>query len=224
MSLSGELGDIGLFEVIQQLHQLRKTGELHVKSEVEEGRIGFCRGLVVSVGVPGARYLGDILLARGLATDEMLGAALRVQFEGGGARSLGQILISDFAIGQEALAAAVIEQIHENAQRLLSCRTGSFEFVPCPINPIDDVALAPFVSIDPQHLMLEVARRAEGLNGGAHPAMRDRSVTPVTPVAERVIPPVTVSGVQLRPRRPTASDTAYLYLRRSKGKIETPFK
>jgi hypothetical protein len=215
VSLSGELGEIGLFEVIQMLHQLRKTGELHVSSEVE-GRVGFCRGLIVAVGVPGSRYLGDILLARGMVSETALGAALRLQFEEGGSRSLGQILIARCQVAREELAAAVIEQIHENAQRLFACREGRFHFVACPVNPIDDVALAPLVSLDPQHLMLEVARRIDE-RGGRRPSIDD-------PVAERsVADDGGVSGIHARSKLGEPGTTAYLYLRQSGRHVELPF-
>ena len=54
MSISGNLADVSVADVMQFIHLGGRTGTLVIKSEAGQAEIGFHRGQIVSASAPGS--------------------------------------------------------------------------------------------------------------------------------------------------------------------------
>lgn len=163
MSISGNLQDVSVADVLQFIHLGRRTGTLVLRRDDERGMIGFHRGKLVSAGSPGTPKLGELLLEEGLVSREALDEAVRLQQSEPERRSLGQILIALEAIVPETLRRVVGQQIEATISELVGWERGVFEFVVDDLRPVDDIALypsdvVPDSDINTQMVLLEAAR------------------------------------------------------------------
>lgn len=90
MAISGSLEDVELADVLRFIALGRRTGTLELAPGEEQARLGFVEGALVSAQAPGARRLGDLLLAAQKVGLPALQRAVALQASGGGAHSLGQ--------------------------------------------------------------------------------------------------------------------------------------
>lgn len=163
MSLNGKLEDVSLGDVMQFIHLGRRTGTLSLVHAGEEAEIGFHRGQIVSAWGPGAKRLGELLVARGLLSSVKLAELLRIQASEQPRRSLGQVLVSTGTLDFETLRKAVEEQIESTIYNLVTWASGSFEFALDELKPIDDIAMypgdvIPKLNLNTQMVLLEATR------------------------------------------------------------------
>ena len=163
MSISGNLEDVSVAEVLQFVHIGRRTGTLVITSGEGRGEVGFHRGRIISAWSPNAKKLGDLLLAKGLLERPQLDEALRLQESQRPRRSLGKILVDSGLVRTPDLRKAVADQIEETVYQLVTWRQGSFEFAIDELRPVDDIGvypgdILPDINLNTQMLVLEALR------------------------------------------------------------------
>ena len=84
MNLVGKLEDIGLAEIMQIISLSRKSGALTLQSKGREGAIVFRFGQVIrATSSSFRRFMGDVLVERGILDAVTLRNALTIQKEEG---------------------------------------------------------------------------------------------------------------------------------------------
>mgnify|MGYP001387988195 CR=1 FL=1 len=129
MSLVGNLEDLGLGEILQIVSLSRKSGVLSLYSKGREGKIVFRQGQVIRAVIDGVQsHLGQLLLKKGIVTNDVLAKALALQSREGGKERLGDLLASRFSVPSEPIEEVVREQIENTVYALFSWDEGSFDF------------------------------------------------------------------------------------------------
>jgi hypothetical protein len=160
MPIEGPLRELGIHDVFQILDLSRKTGTLHVTSELRDnsGRVLFRNGRVVGANVKSAPLrIGDLLLKKGRATDADVARALQAQRDANGQRRLGDFLIDYGVISAKELEKEVRQQIENVVFELLSWREGFFRFEDGG-TPEHEGSIA---NISTESLLMEGARRID---------------------------------------------------------------
>ena len=165
MSLTGNLEDLALPDILQIVSLSKRTGILTVESAGGRGVVIFKNGLVVSAISPSKnrKTLGQILLEQKFLSSGDLQKALEYQknikYE-----PLGSILIKQNLITYEILQKIVKTQIYEAISDLLNFKDGNFSFELSEIIPFDDIRcnvknLAVLEKgISPQEILLDTLR------------------------------------------------------------------
>jgi CheY-like chemotaxis protein len=165
MSLTGNLEDLGLGEILQIISLSRKTGVLSLSSRGREGTIFFRQGQVVRASSSAYQQsLGEVLIQKGIIDLALLRKALSLQQDGGFHERLGTILVNSFGISLDVVEQLVREQIEQVIFSLFIWAEGSFHFkINTSIDSIDDTRLDPMQfmleqGLNPQFLAMEAAR------------------------------------------------------------------
>lgn len=163
MSLSGDLGDVQVAEVMQFIHLGGRSGTLAIESPSGQAEIGFYRGQVVSARTAGAERLGELLLASGAIAAGVLDEALRRQAIERPRRPLGQLLVAMGALTVEALYRALADHVATAVQLVVTWDKGRFHFRADDLRMIDDLAVSPaelvaHVDLNTQMILLEALR------------------------------------------------------------------
>lgn len=165
MSLTGNLEDLALPDILQIVSLSKRTGILTVESVAGRGVVIFKNGLVMSAISPSKnrKTLGQILLEQKFISAEDLQKALEYQknikYE-----PLGSILLKQNLITYETLQRIVKSQIYEAIYDLLNFKDGNFSFELSEIIPFDDIRcnvknLAVLEKgINPQEILLDTFR------------------------------------------------------------------
>jgi tetratricopeptide (TPR) repeat protein len=158
MAIKGSLKEASLPDVLQLLTMGGKTGCLSVTDGQSFGYIYFQEGRIVYASLLNRRdRLGDVLVGKGLITREQLEEALEAQERDASPKRLGEILVAKGLIDRATLERCVRYHIQEAIFRLFTWNQGTFYFEPDK-RPERETIL---VSIDPESLLLEVARRVD---------------------------------------------------------------
>jgi hypothetical protein len=161
MPIEGPLRELGIHDVFQLLDLSRKTGALHVTSELRdnEGTVWFGNGKVVWASIKSNPHpLGAMLVRSGKVSEADLQRALDVQADGGAGRRFGEILVSEGVITPRDLEKFVRLQVEEVVFELMSWREGFFSFAE---RDVADVPAAATVRISTESLLMEGARRID---------------------------------------------------------------
>ncbi|HVG44967.1 MAG TPA: DUF4388 domain-containing protein [Longimicrobium sp.] len=157
MAIKGNLREAGLPDVLQLLAMGQKTGCLSLADRSSFGYIYFDRGRITYASIVNRRdRLGDLLVKNGMLRAEDLAAAIDEQTRNPGDR-LGEILVRRGHITREQLQHQIRIQIEEAVYFLFTWNQGSFQFEPDQ-RPEEGAML---VSINPENLLLEGARRID---------------------------------------------------------------
>jgi tetratricopeptide (TPR) repeat protein len=157
MAIKGSLGEASLPDVLQLLALGQKTGRLSLSDRSNFGYIFFDQGRICYSSIVNRRdRLGDLLVKNGLLEPGALQQALADQSSQPGEK-LGEILIASGAITREQLEHYIRVQIEEAVYFLFTWTQGSFYFE-VDQRPGPDAFL---VSINPENLLLEGARRVD---------------------------------------------------------------
>ncbi|MHC4884987.1 MAG: DUF4388 domain-containing protein [Planctomycetota bacterium] len=128
MGFSGDLTTFQLADIFQSLTNNQQTGTLHIHDDKTDQYIFFSHGMVRSVssgkrrGIP----LGQLLLTRGIVTQEQLDHALRQ--EQASEFRLGEVLVREGFCTEEDIKSAVRFQIQEAIYDLFSWKEAKFDF------------------------------------------------------------------------------------------------
>jgi hypothetical protein len=157
VAIKGSLEEASLPDVLQLLSLGRKTGCLSVTDWASLGNIYVDQGRLVYATIANRRdRIGDILLKSGKITQEQLSEAIRIQ-DLDRDRKVGEILVDNGAISRSDLEHHMRVQIEEAAYFMFTWRQGGFAFE-SNVTPKGQDFL---VSIEPESLMLEGARRTD---------------------------------------------------------------
>lgn len=156
MAIKGSLKEASLADVCQLLALGLKTGCLSIADKSRFGQIYFERGRINYARVVNRRdRIGDLLVRDGLLAQEQLTAALELQRQSPD-KKLGEILISRGFMTDQDLHLYIRMQIEEAIYHLFTWSRGNFFF------EADERAEADItVSINPETLLLEAARRVD---------------------------------------------------------------
>lgn len=160
MAIEGPLRELGIHDVFQLLDLSRKTGTLHVMSELRDnsGRVLFRQGRVVGANIKSNPLrIGDLLVRKGRATEADITRGLAAQREAGGARRLGDFLVDFGVISAKELEREVRSQIENVVFDLLSWTEGHFRFEDGG-TPEHEGSI---VNISSESLLMEGARRID---------------------------------------------------------------
>src|SRR5689334_20714218 len=103
MSLSGNLTDLAVVDLLQFVHLSLRSGTLHLDREGDQARISFHRGRIVSAWGPTSPSVSDLLIGAGALGRDQLAIAIERQAAELPPPSLGRVLIAIGAVTREAL-------------------------------------------------------------------------------------------------------------------------
>jgi hypothetical protein len=163
MSISGNLLDVSVADVMQFIHLGGRTGTLVIEARGEKAEVGFHRGKIISAWSPESKRLGDLLLENGVIDREALEAALARQQAEIPKVSLGKILVTMGKVTRERLQEEVAGQIEQTVYDLVTWNEGQFDFAMDELRPIDDIAvypgdILPDINLNTQIVVLEALR------------------------------------------------------------------
>lgn len=158
MAIKGSLKEASLPDVLQLLTMGGKTGCLSVTDRQSFGYIYFEEGRIIYASLLNRRdRIGDILVREAVISREQLDAAIEEQSSARDGRRLGEILKDSGYIEQATLHRWVRYQIEEAVYHLFTWSQGTFYFEPGQRPEREQI----LVSIDPESLLLEGARRVD---------------------------------------------------------------
>jgi hypothetical protein len=163
MSLSGEIGDVQVADVLQFIHLGGRSGTLAIEAPLGCAEIGFYRGQVVSARTSGAERLGEMLVQSGALGASALEEALSRQAIEMPRRPLGQLLVAMGLVTTEALYRALAAHISRTVQDVVTWERGKFRFDADDVRLIDELAVSPaelleHVDVNTQMIVLEALR------------------------------------------------------------------
>jgi hypothetical protein len=159
MALRGTLKDFALPDIFQLIGMQRKTGLLTLKSERETVTVVFENGMVVMADSTVRRLddlLGNVLVRQGKLRKQDLDEVLAKQKTS--MQRLGYILTSDGYIDNDALKAALSEQVQQIVFRVFRWKDGQYDFDTSTTIDYDRRQVTP-VSTD--HILMEGIRRVD---------------------------------------------------------------
>jgi tetratricopeptide (TPR) repeat protein len=157
MAIKGSLREASLPDVLQLLAMGKKTGCLSVTHRNNFGYIYFDKGRITYASIVNRRdRIGDMLIKAGAIAPEQLQAAIDAQGKQRDKR-IGDLLVDLGFISREKLHNHVRIQIEEAVYLLFTWNEGTFNFE-ADVHPERQDLL---VSINPESLMLEGARRVD---------------------------------------------------------------
>lgn len=164
MSLVGRLEDLALSDIFQIISLSKKTGTLVLKGKAGAAVVVFKNGQVVQAATDDLRdTLGNILISRGILSEQDLTRALDEQKKIKGAKRLGGILVDMGLLKQEVLEDTIREQIEGMIYSLLAWEDGFFNFELGDVSPTDKIEVSTHefllkAGINPEYLLMESAR------------------------------------------------------------------
>lgn len=157
MPIQGSLDEVSLADVLQLLSLGKKTGRLSLNDRETQGHIYLNAGRVCYATVVNRRdRLVDILVKTGKIRQRQLDEAIEQQARDG-RKSLDQILVGSGSVDRKELERFVSAQVEEAVFYMFTWKRGSFTYQ-SRIRPKQQDFL---VSLDPQALLLEAARRVD---------------------------------------------------------------
>jgi tetratricopeptide (TPR) repeat protein len=156
MAIKGSLKEASLADVCQLLSLGFKTGCLSVADNARFGQIFFEKGRITYARIVNRRdRLGDLLVRDGVLAQSQLEEVLKEQSREPD-RRVGELLVEHGYISRSDLTRYVRLQIEEAIYHLFTWSRGNFYF------EVDERPQADIlVSINPESLMLEAARRVD---------------------------------------------------------------
>ena len=156
--LAGDLSEMHPSDLLNFLHQGRRTGVLLTRSDGNE------RGIVLIDGnlawacstSPGER-LGELLVRLGLVDNSRVEQVLRDQAASGEKKRIGQALVDLGILSADALRTGLRHQVVEIFLGLLVARAGSFVF----LRGLDREKLPTQLALDTQGMLLDGLRRLD---------------------------------------------------------------
>ncbi len=156
--LAGDLAEMQPSDLLNFLHQCRRTGVLLTRSDGVERGLALIDGNVAwACSTSAGERLGELLCRMGLADHAKVDAALLLQGARDQHRRLGQLLVEQQVLAEDEVARGLRHQVVEIFLGLLVTRTGSFVF----LRGLDRAALPVSLGLDTQALLLDGLRRLD---------------------------------------------------------------
>jgi hypothetical protein len=127
MPLSGTFDTMELPDLLQWIGTSAKTGTLTVSVETEDTYLVFQEGKLMAVGSsdPIRLDFGQVLLARGIITEEQLQSELKASQRG---ESLADLLVKEGWVSEQVIAQVQADHAFESVLDLMFVEEGSFHF------------------------------------------------------------------------------------------------
>ncbi len=151
----GNLDSIDLATVLQMLASKEKTGILHLSKAHLKSAICLKNGNIIAASDSSGLRLGQILVSKGLITNEKLRAALHIGKKT--EKMLGEILLSMNLLDENVLRDVICHQVQEAVLELFFWRDGAFEYRDCIID-FDEQNIR---EISTMEIIMESARRLD---------------------------------------------------------------
>ncbi len=189
MSISGNLVDVSVADVMQFVHLGGRTGTLVIKTATSRAEIGFHRGRIISAWTPDSKRLGDLLLDSQAIEEATLLEALTRQDREVPKVSLGKILVTMGAMTKDQLREVVADQIEHTIYDLVTWSSGEFEFALDELRPVDDIAvypgdILPDINLNTQIVVLEALRIFDEKNRDRASGVTEAQAEPTAGKAE----------------------------------------
>jgi hypothetical protein len=156
--LAGDLSEMQPSDLLNFLHQGRRTGVLLTRSGGTERGIVLIDGNIAwACSTSPSERLGQLLARMGLADHERIEAALRAQAASGEKKRLGQVLVERGVLAADELWRGLRHQVIEIFLGLLVARSGSFVF----LRGLDQEGLPTQLALDTQGMLLDGMRRLD---------------------------------------------------------------
>jgi hypothetical protein len=156
--LAGDLSEMQPSDLLNFLHQGRRTGVLLARSDGTERGIVLIEGNVAwACSTSAAERLGELLFHMGLADRARVDAALAEQGEKGQRRRIGLILVDKGVLGPDEVWRGLRHQVVEIFLGLLVANAGSFVFM----RGLDRSKLPAVLALDTQAMLLDGLRRLD---------------------------------------------------------------
>jgi Ni,Fe-hydrogenase III small subunit len=186
MSLTGNLTDIALVDLLQFVHLSARSGTLHIERDQRQAHISFHRGKIVTAWSPASPSVCDLLVVAGVLTREKLEEARRKWAKETPPPPLGRVLVETGAVSREALRDAICRKVEQTIYDLVGWTRGKFCFVVDEVRPDDEVALAPGdvipeADVNTQMVLMEALRLFDERNAASppQPAAPEPAMAPV---------------------------------------------
>jgi hypothetical protein len=156
--LAGDLSEIQPSDLLNFLHQGRRTGVLFTRSDGTERGIVLIDGNVAwACSTSTGERLGGLLARVGFASRERIEVALLEQSAESEHRRIGQVLVDKGVLVPDQVSRGLRHQVIEIFLGLLVARSGSFVF----LRGLDEKALPAVLELDTQALLLDGLRRLD---------------------------------------------------------------
>ncbi len=213
--LAGDLGHMQPSDLLNFLHQGRRTGVLFTRSDAVERAIVFVEGNVGwACSTSPGEGLGELVARMGIA-DAARVRALAASQGDRQQRGLGKLLVDRGLLTADEMARAFRHQVTEIFLGLLVARSGSFVF----LRGVDRSELPAVLSLDTQVMLLDGLRRLDEME-----LYRTRVPTTdvrLRPTAKKVDGQVTPEGRQVLALANGSRTVAELALATALGEFET---
>jgi hypothetical protein len=154
--LAGDMSEMQPSDLLNFLHQGRRTGVLLTRSDGTERGIVLIDGNVAwAISTSPGERLGELMVRMGLVEHARVDEALKGQRESD--KRLGQILIDAGIVSADAVARGLRHQVNEIFLGLLVARSGNFVF----LRGIDRERLPSILELDTQAMLLDGLRRLD---------------------------------------------------------------
>ncbi len=213
--LAGDLGHMQPSDLLNFLHQGRRTGVLFTRSDAVERAIVFVEGNVGwACSTSPGEGLGELVARMGIADPARVRALAASQGDRQ-QRGLGKLLVDRGLLTAEEMGRAFRHQVTEIFLGLLVACSGSFVF----LRGVDRSELPAALSLDTQVMLLDGLRRLDEME-----LYRTRVPTPDVrprPTAKKVDGQVTPEGRQVLALANGSRTVAELALATALGEFET---
>lgn len=152
-------------ELLQFFHAGRQTGTLVLSAEEGLGAVYLRNGQIVGAATTNCRSIGELLVGEGRITRQQLHQAMQSQSKEGQDRLLGAILVDKGWVELSAMREALTNQVYTAIDEVMSWTEGRFAFSPDP--RLREVPGEVEIALDPQMVLLELARRMDEANRDA---------------------------------------------------------
>jgi tetratricopeptide (TPR) repeat protein len=158
-ALTGSLRLFAIPDLLEFLHNSRRTGTLILTSDAGIGAVHLRGGRLTGAATPHDVPLGDMLLTEGVITKEQLSDVLESLKSEKSGKLLGSLLVERGWVGREALSEALSSRVHDAIRSLLGWTDGQFRFDSDP--RATDEAAEVELELDMQSVLLEVFRQMD---------------------------------------------------------------
>ena len=183
MSISGNLSDIAVVDLLQFVHMSQRSGTLLIDSPHGSAHISFHRGRIASAWSPSSLSVVRHLIERGVLDADEVAWVERQRQRQVPTPSLGQALLDAGLVGWPELRDAVRTKIERTIFDLVGWCSGTFRLVADEVQVDDEMTFAPGdvlpdLDIDTQGILLEAVRLFDERNRAGVPVAPDVAATP----------------------------------------------
>jgi hypothetical protein len=195
VSISGNLSDIAVVDLLQFVHMSQRSGTLLLESGRRSAHISFHRGRIASAWSPASLSVVRHLIDRKVLTHDEVAWVERQRQNSVPVPSLGQALLDAGVVTRAELRDAVAIKIEQTIFDLIGWQRGTFRLVADEVRTDDELTFSPGdvlpdLDIDTQGILLEAVRVFDERNRTGTPVSPRSSGPPsIEPLAETLAVP-----------------------------------